>query len=126
MGDPTVTPLAENWHDGGFIVSEANGHMSRETVTLSGATKVLAGTVLGKITATGKYVPLDTGAADGSEVAVAVLFATKDVTSADKDALIMARLCEVNGSELIWPDGALTAEITAAKAELALQDIIAR
>ncbi|QDD65541.1 head decoration protein [Herbaspirillum seropedicae] len=50
MGNPTVTPLQEQWHDGGFIVSEANGHISRETVTLTGGAKVLAGTVLGQQT----------------------------------------------------------------------------
>jgi hypothetical protein len=50
MGSPTVTPLVEQLHDGGFVVSEANGHISRETVTLSGGVKVLPGTVLGQQT----------------------------------------------------------------------------
>ena len=42
--------LLEQWHDGGFVVSEANGHLSREQVTLGGGMLVLAGTVLGQIT----------------------------------------------------------------------------
>jgi hypothetical protein len=42
------TPLVENRHDGGFLVSEANGHRSRDRVTLSGAAKIFAGTVLGR------------------------------------------------------------------------------
>ena len=50
MGNPTVTPLYEKWHDGGFIVSEANGHLSRDQVTLLSGTAFLAGMVLGKIT----------------------------------------------------------------------------
>jgi hypothetical protein len=50
MGNPTVTPLVETLHDGGFIVSVANGHRSIDQITLTGAAKVLAGTVLGQVT----------------------------------------------------------------------------
>jgi hypothetical protein len=51
MGNPTVTPLVEALHDGGFIVSLANGHRSFDQITLTGAVKYLAGTVLGIILA---------------------------------------------------------------------------
>lgn len=47
MGNPTTTPLNEVRHDGGFIVSEANGHRSKDRILLTGAALVLAGTVLG-------------------------------------------------------------------------------
>jgi Bacteriophage lambda head decoration protein D len=50
MGNPQVTPINENWHDGGFIVSEANGHRSRDQITVKSGAKLQAGTVLGKIT----------------------------------------------------------------------------
>lgn len=43
----TQSPLIENWHAGGFLVSEARGHRSRDPVTIGGATKVYPGTVLG-------------------------------------------------------------------------------
>ncbi|MFD1557085.1 head decoration protein [Paraburkholderia silviterrae] len=43
----TQTPLIENWHAGGFLVSEARGHRSRDVGTIGGATKVYPGTVLG-------------------------------------------------------------------------------
>ncbi|WJN74372.1 MULTISPECIES: head decoration protein [Burkholderia cepacia complex] len=49
MGNPTYTPFQENWHNGGFLVSQANGHQSIEQGTLTGGVKVLAGTVLGTI-----------------------------------------------------------------------------
>ena len=45
-------PLYEQWHNGGFVVSEANGHRSRDLVTITGGVNVLAGTVLGQITST--------------------------------------------------------------------------
>ncbi|KAF1041306.1 MAG: hypothetical protein GAK35_03396 [Herbaspirillum frisingense] len=214
MGNPTVTPLQEQWHDGGFIVSEANGHISRETITLTGGAKVLAGTVLGQqttgttaaaaalgtnsgngtfgaisvaspaqagdyvvqfvdathfvvedpqgvevghgttgvafaagglgftITAGGnafvagdsfkvtvapgskKYAPLSLTAGDGTGVPVAVLYGTKDVTNADKPALVMFRHAELNGSELIWPAGATANQIAAFIAQLAKDKVL--
>lgn len=50
MGNPTYTPLQEVLHNGGFIVSQAPGHQSIDQDTLTGGVKILAGTVLGKIT----------------------------------------------------------------------------
>ena len=41
------TPLIENRHAGGFIVSEARGHRSRDIGTLGGGVLIHAGTVLG-------------------------------------------------------------------------------
>lgn len=49
MGNPTYTPFQENWHNGGFLVSQANGHQSIEQGTLTGGVKVFAGTVLGTV-----------------------------------------------------------------------------
>ena len=50
MGQPTYTPFQETFHNGGFIVSLANGHQSIDQGTLTGGVKVLAGTVLGTVT----------------------------------------------------------------------------
>lgn len=49
MGNPTVTPLVESFHDCGFIVSLANGHQSVDQGVLTGGVKVLSGTVLGVV-----------------------------------------------------------------------------
>ncbi|WP_175950374.1 head decoration protein [Burkholderia sp. BCC0405] len=57
MNMPTVPPLFEIWHDGGFLVSEANGHQSRDTITLTGGARVLAGTVLGVVSSTASSAP---------------------------------------------------------------------
>lgn len=51
MGTLKTEPLFEQWHNGGFLVSESNGHLSREQALLSGGVKILAGTVLGLQTA---------------------------------------------------------------------------
>lgn len=216
MGNPTVTPLYEQWHDGGFLVSESNGHQSRDTVTLTGGAIVLAGTVLGKqtvgttavaaalgtntgngtfgaitvaspaqagaysvaltsattfivadpggveighgvagtafsaggigftitaggtafvagdsftvtvATGSGKYAPLSLTAADGTQIAVGILFGMRDTTSADKGAVAVVRGAEVNASELIWPAGASGPQIAAGAAQLAAHGVISR
>ncbi|MDB5822178.1 MAG: putative phage protein [Herminiimonas sp.] len=74
MGNPTTTPLQEALHNGGFIVSEANGHLSRDTVTLTGAAVVLAGTVLGQQTTgtTAAAAALGTNTGNGTFGAITV------------------------------------------------------
>lgn len=49
---------------------------------------IAAGSVLGRITATGKLVVCDTAAADGSEVPAAILAEAVDTTSADVTAAV--------------------------------------
>ncbi|WP_233854196.1 head decoration protein [Paraburkholderia sp. HD33-4] len=122
------TPMVvyEQWHDGGFMVSEANGHRSRDQVTLSGGTKVLAGTVLGMVTAGGAFAPLNPAGSDGTQNAAGILWGTKDVTAAPAPATVVTRSCEVNASELIWPAGATPAQITAATQQLTALGIILR
>jgi hypothetical protein len=43
---PTI--LTEKRHTAGYLISEARGHRSRDNVTLSGGTKIVAGQVLAK------------------------------------------------------------------------------
>ncbi len=112
---------------GAFIKTEQGGDLSRETVTiLSGSGVLLAGTVLGKVTATGKYRPYDDNNTDGSEVAAAILIYDTDATSADKPAAVLVRLAEVWTSRLQWAATVLTGEKTTAYADLAAKYVIVR
>jgi hypothetical protein len=118
-------------HDGGFLVSEANGSRSREKVTIlagSGAVRTLeAGTVLGKITASGKYIAVVEGASDGSETPVAIILnRTVAPDGADIEAAIVARDAEVNVNELIWPGTYDATNITAGRAALLAVGIVCR
>ena len=73
---PTV--LEETRGRGFHLVSEANGHRSREQVILADG-DLAVGTILGEITASpGEYVQVDPAAGDGSEVAAAILFDAVD------------------------------------------------
>lgn len=67
-----------------FILWEEEGQMSRDAIIVkSGAGVVLPGTVLGKLTADGKYVPSPATGADGSQTGVALNIYQVDATSAD-------------------------------------------
>ena len=73
--------------------------------------------------ASDKYTICTSSATDGSQVAAAILFGTKDVTNADSEATIMSRECEVNLSELIFDS---SVNQTSAIAQLAGKGIICR
>lgn len=117
--------LTEPKWAGEFIYSEANGRQSRDNGTLISGQNQVAGTVLGRITASGKYTIVAPGAADGSEVASAVLFAGVDASAADKPCVVMHRNCELNQAEMNF--GTLNAgQIVTAIAQLATVGIIVR
>ena len=99
-----MTVLNENPHDGNFNLSEDDeGRLSRDNIIIaSGAAQLQPGTVLGKLTASGKFVPSPATAADGSETAVAVLVGSVDATSADVVAVAVTRHAEVNRYGLLY------------------------
>ena len=90
----------------GFLLSEASGNRSRNTVTIaSGEGKLSAGTVIGKITASGEYAASPdavTVGKEGAETAIAVLATGIDATDAAVEAVIIDRDAEVKTSMLIY------------------------
>ncbi|KEQ05744.1 head decoration protein [Pseudorhizobium pelagicum] len=71
--------------------SHNSGYSREEVIVISGAGVVQSGTVLGKITASGKYKPVTVAAVDGSQNAAAILLDPVDATSADAAAVVIAR-----------------------------------
>lgn len=71
--------------------SHNSGYSREEVIVVSGAGALESGTVLGKITATGKYTPVTVAAEDGSEDAAGILLDPVDATSVDAPAVIIAR-----------------------------------
>lgn len=106
-----------------FLVSEANGQRSRDQVTISSAAGALVpGAVLGRITASGKYVAYNNGAADGSEVAAGILCYEAPDLAVDQLGTIINGDAEVQGTLLNW--GASTGpDITAGTADLLARNI---
>ena len=125
-----MTILTEGRHTGGFIVWEAFRDYCREVVTIAtgGANPVLEpGTVLGKITASGKYAAHDPAAVDGTETAVAVLWGKADATVVDVDAVVLLRgPAIVNTNDLVFTGTPTAPEITTAHTALAAVGILTR
>jgi hypothetical protein len=118
--------LTEGRYAGEFIVSEGNGRISRETITVLSGQNLQAGAVLGKVTASGKYKALDPAAADGSQSAAVILYEAVDASAADAEGVAVVRLAEVNAAELVWPAGITSGQKTTALGQLATLTIIAR
>ncbi|WP_316150059.1 head decoration protein [Cupriavidus sp. BIC8F] len=109
------TTYTEGLHTAEFLLSEAEGMYSREQVTLAAAAAALtAGTLLGKITATGKYVAYADGATDGSQVAVAILYAAAPDLAADQKVTVIARAAEVYSAALVGLDAPARADLATA------------
>lgn len=81
---------------------------------------VVAGS--GKVT----QFSLTANVANGSQNAACVLFGSVDATSADQPCVVVSRVAEVNGAELIWPAGITAPQQAAATAQLAALGIIVR
>lgn len=100
-----MTTFTEALRSGEFIIAEANGSLSREEVTIAAAaTALVAGTVMGKITASGKYVAYANGASDGTEVAAGILYAAVADSAADQKGVLIVRHAEVEESQLTGID----------------------
>ncbi|MBF6987250.1 head decoration protein [Cupriavidus sp. IK-TO18] len=109
------TSFTEGLHTAEFLLSEAKGSYSREQVTLAaGAAALSSGTLLGKVTATGKYVAYANGASDGSEVAAAILYAGAPDLAVDQKVAVISRAAEVYSGALVGLDSAARADLAAA------------
>lgn len=122
---PTLT---ENLNrPGHFIVREANGYRSRDAgVIASGAGRLDAGAVLGRVTDTGFYVPLAPGASDGSQTAAAILYEGCDARTSNQRRTLIVRECEVHAEVLVYDDSVTDPQKTAALSDLASAHIVAR
>lgn len=117
--------LTEAGHAGSCIISLANGNQSKENVTLLSGQVLAANTVLGKITASGKYKAYDNDAVDGTGVAAGILIWPADASAGDLAVAIVARDAEVIADELVWPDNS-PVDTTAGIADLKAIGILAR
>jgi len=118
--------VTESNHDGEFILSESAGHRSRKNVTIVSGQDLAAGTVVGKITATGKYKAYDDDNGDGSEAAAGILVCAVDATDGDLPGVIIDRDAEVKDDLLTWATSNDSTDITNGTADLELLGIRVR
>ena len=91
------------------------------------ALMAVVGTVVGLVTATGKFKQLDPSAEDGTQVAAGVLLQACDATLIDRDdGLVVARHAIVAHHALAWPDAITTAEKLTAIAQLKALGVLVR
>lgn len=123
-----VTSFTEPFYAQEAILSEANGHRSRETVTIVSGQNLKAGAVIGKITASGKYKIADnvTPASDGSQTAAGVLLEDVDASGADAPGLVLLRDAEVKVGALNYMAGASAGNKTSLHGHLAALGVIVR
>lgn len=99
-----------------LLSDEENRSRDVETVTVAGAVALPSGTVLGRITATGKLIKQVDAAADGSQVAVGVLGNPLAGVNGDYKAVVLTRAAEVIGVKLNGGAGPSTTAKAALKA----------
>ena len=125
-----MTVKTQTRPNAGFILSEANFHRSREVGTVDSGLVLEAGTVLGALTSGGYLVPVNNDASDGSQTAVGILLNAIDTsstgTNARTKATYMARDCEVNGDQIVWPSSEDAGDQTPDIADLKALGIIVR
>ena len=122
---PTV--FSESMNLGDLLKYEASNLYSRDRVTVASGQNLPLGTVVGLVTATGKFKQIDPSAEDGSQVAAGVLLQTCDATLIDRDdGLVVARHAIVAHHALAWPDAITTAEKLTAIAQLKALGVLVR
>jgi len=122
MSSIAQEPRSWNW-----LQSPANGNRSIENVTLGESQTCKAGQVLGIVTATGNFGAWDPAAADGSENAAGLLgIGASTVAGETMPVAIGARDLTYFGKNLVYPDTATPAQVTAMKAQLAALGMIER
>ncbi len=96
-----MATLTEGNRMGDVILFEEDQFYSREEVTIAAGADLTVGAVLGKVTASGKYILSAPAAVDGSETPVAVLITDAAAAAADvTGALVIARHARVMRSGL--------------------------
>ncbi len=113
--------------DADVVKTEGKNRISRDEVVLAaGAPALRPGAVLGRITASRKYALLAPAAADGSQIAIAVLLENTPAITADRRIVVLARHAEVVLQGLEWPPGIDAGAQSAALAALEERQIVAR
>ena len=119
--------ITEGLNLGDLLKYEAPNLYSRDQVTVGAGQNLPLGTVLGIVTASGKYKQIDPSAEDGTQVAAGVLLQGCDATLADRDnGLVVARHAIVSDHALQWPEAITAAEKASAIAQLKALGVLVR
>ena len=120
--------LTEQPSMGDVLKYEVNPNYTREVITLLQGQPYPVGSVLGKITASGKYKLATHGGTDGAQTATAVLLYAVDATLADAVGIVVVRGPSIVSRAGLAYEATVNdaAKITAKLGQLAALGIIAR
>jgi hypothetical protein len=120
--------LTEQPSMGDVLKYEVNPNYTREEITLLQGMPYPIGSVLGQITASGKYKLATATGSDGAQIASAVLLYAVDATLADAIGIVVVRGPSIVSRAALAYDGSVDdgTKITAKIAQLAAVGIIAR
>jgi len=123
-----MTVLTQPPTMGDVLKYEVNPNYTRETVTLLAGTAYPVGSVLGRITASGKYKLATSGGSDGAQTASAVLLYAVDATLSDAVGVVLVRGPAIVSRAALAYDGTVddAAKITTKLGQLVALGIIAR
>jgi hypothetical protein len=86
-----MTVLTQPPSTGDVLKYELNSNYTRETITLLAGMPYPVGSVLGRITASGKYKLATSGGTDGAQTAAAMLLYAVDASDADGTGIALIR-----------------------------------
>ena len=123
-----MSPLIQPPSMGDVLKYEVNPNYTRETVTLLQGMEYPVGSVLGRITLSGKYTLASDGGSDGAETAVGVLLYAVDTTLADATGIVLMRGPAIVAREGLAYDGSVddSTKIATKHSELAAAGILVR
>lgn len=110
------------------VKTEGPNRYSRDEVTIaSGSGVVEVGAVLGKVTASGEYRPVNPAASDGSQTASRVSLQRVNATSAAVPrTVVLSRHAEVVAQALVFAAGVNATQRATALSQLETAGIVAR
>jgi hypothetical protein len=113
---------------GDVLKYEVNPNYTRETVPLLAGTAYPVGSVLGRITASGKYKLATSGGSDGAQTAAALLLYAVDATLADAVGIVVVRGPAIVSRSALAYDASVddAAKITTKISQLGALGIIVR
>lgn len=110
-----------------FVKMEEEQNYSREDVTVLSGQNLAIGTVVGRVTASGKIAAYDNDASDGTQTAVGIMTAAVNASAADAPGVIIARHAILAKEALVWGAGVTTqGEKDAAYTDLKAAGILCR
>lgn len=113
---------------GAFVkYEEAEGRYSRDDVTVIAGQNLATGTVVARITASGKVTAYNPAGADGSQNAIGIMSAAVDATAADAPGVIIARhAILVARDSLVWAGTPTTPQKDTAMAAMKALGLLSR